>query len=156
LFQSLLARAATDPRLRVHSGASAAEIDQAEDALGVALPPEYREFLERFGHASLGHTHVNGLGGDPSTDVVRCTLEERAALREITGGSAWYEKIVVIAARGNADFHYLRPAEPYRGQVPVLCWDHELDERLIVAMSFAGWLDAILADPHYILPGPIH
>lgn len=65
------------PNLFTSPGASAVEIKQAEDKLGLAFSQEFKEYLEAYGQISFKNTEWMGLNSDDFCDVVLMTVEAR-------------------------------------------------------------------------------
>jgi len=76
---------ASDGDRHVGKGASEGTIHEAEEALGLRLPPSYSAFLRAFGHGGVGKVYVLGVCdsfdlADPSfPNVVGINLEARKA-----------------------------------------------------------------------------
>lgn len=92
LWQRLDADFAEFSICRAPEGANDAEIDAAEQELGMTFHPDYREFLRRYGSGSVGAYNVYGvrpnafMSGDWS--VVKVTKEYRRLGYE--GADEWY------------------------------------------------------------------
>ncbi len=54
-------------------GASMAQIEDAEKALGLSFAPDFRECLHEFGAISLGGHELTGFSADKNLDVVEVT-----------------------------------------------------------------------------------
>jgi antitoxin YobK len=115
-------------------------VPSAESALGVALPPSYRRFVERLGAGSIGPFEVYGLTSEPFDgpipDAVWATLTSRR------GPSQLPASMVVIGDDGMGGEYVLDTAKG--AEPPVELWyggastSGDLLER--VADSFGAFL----------------
>jgi len=110
------------------------EIELAEERLGVELPVSHKEFLERFGWASLEGLELYGLGEDVPAflDLVEVTLSERTDMR-----SRLPQRLVPLMNDGAGNHYCLYAMSRQQGECPVVYWDHDLGES---------------QDPHYVAP----
>ena len=116
----------------------------AEEALGHPLPGDLREFLLEID----GITDTYGTEFVWSTDGVlreNTAFRQDAQLRELY---APFDALVFFGENGGGDrFAFRRGPDPDDGQAPVLVWDHETDDRSVIAPSFARFLsDACASD----------
>jgi hypothetical protein len=120
---------------QVGQGASLESIEAAEEAIG-PFPSEYREFLSRFGYASVGPHEIYGLGSDlpQYLNVEFMTLTER---RDADG---FPSNGIVIFNDGGGNLHFLesnRDADRY----PVKVWYQEDPSDIeTVSEGFPAWL----------------
>jgi cell wall assembly regulator SMI1 len=121
-------------------GATPQEIELAEERLGVALPESHKEFLERFGWASLEGMELYGLGKDVPAylDLVEVTLSERTEMRPRLP-----KRLVPLMNDGAGNHYCLDAMFREQGECPVVYWDHNLRESQdpeYVALSLEAWL----------------
>lgn len=113
-------------------GASESEVQKAEIELGIRFPPDYREFLMRYGAAEVGPYPVYGLSKPACMgnvySVVDVTKEFRAAGVDATDD--WL--IVAEDLAGN----YIGIG---RDSV-VKVWDHDLGGTISLADSFEDFV----------------
>ena len=117
------------------AGATPTVIERAESTLGVAFPPELREYLSRLGWLTAEDLEVNGLGDDVPAhlDLVSVTLDERSAFQPSLA-----EHLVPLANDGAGNLYCL---DTFDGKI--VFRDHEsLDEPEpeVVAPSLGSWL----------------
>lgn len=135
-------------RQAIGQGASPAEIQQAECALGVQLPRTYKHFLACCGWCALHAELVFGLGADcpPEYDLIRHTTYMRKdwcvpvphPLVPIGGDLSGNEYCLEIDPRDN---------DPV--DCPIVLWDHDsFPDQIpdIVAPGFGEWLQAKLEE----------
>lgn len=120
-----------------YRAASKAEIQKAEDELGVAFPKDYRNFLLKYDGAV---PEENALGDDISVSVDRfisvAELSKRTSGVEGFPKNAW-----AVAECPSGDFIYIEKSSQY-----VFFWDHEIDKDRKIASSFGEFLKAL--KPH--------
>lgn len=98
------------------------EIRDAERELGVIFPPEYREFLARYGAALMSGYDIAGLSHeDPNTspmfdDVVRMTR----TLRDRHGKVAGLDNVIPISGDGMDVLFYLETKGEDSGKILAL------------------------------------
>ena len=100
------------------------EINNAERELGVRFPPEYREFLAKYGAALGPGYEIAGLaheGSDPDQpplwdNVVKATR----SLRDKNGKVGNYDDLIAISGDGMSITFYLRTKEDVQGSVLAL------------------------------------
>ncbi len=120
-------------------GASEAEIEAAEAALGVRFPPQFRAYLSEFGYLSIAHCEFNGLGaGVPEhVNLVRETLAEREMFRP-------YIPIHLLPLENNgAGDHFCIDLTAGLEDPPVVFWSHDEDESQTPEPEsdrFSSWL----------------
>ncbi len=106
---------------------SAAEIDAAEQQVGVKFTPDYREFLERYGGGMVGSLPVIGLRQaevmDPET-VVEITARFRA-----DGWEQTYEWVIISEDLAGNPIGLTEKGE-------VWVSDHDFGETVMVAPTF--------------------
>ena len=121
-------------------GASEANIQTAEEQLGIKLPDSYKDFLKEFGWGGAGHLEFFGLGSDVPAhlDLVMVTLEERSLYRPYM-----LTYLVPLLNDGFGNHYCLDTRHIESGDCPVVFWNHELDESQIpelVAENYEKWL----------------
>jgi hypothetical protein len=132
-------------------GATEAEVVDAESRIG-PLPSDFRQFLRKFGWATLGHYEIYGLGHDVPEylDLARMTLAERQEPSVPLRGT-----YVCIMNDGGGNLLCFDSDQVRAGTantVPLLLWDHELDVDQtpeVVAESFTSWLKSRLEEIRY-------
>ncbi len=67
--------------IKVFGGVSAAEIEKAENELGVRFAHEYKEYLAEFGTVMLEKVDLFGLNSSARLDVVKNTLRVRESIK---------------------------------------------------------------------------
>ena len=98
------------------------EINNGERELGVQFPPEYREFLAKYGAARIAGYQIAGLTHlDPDQppmwdSVVRATR----SLRDRHGKIGHYGDLIAISGDGMDNTFYLRTEEDVSGRVLAL------------------------------------
>lgn len=117
----------TSPVLLGGGPVSAAEIDAAEQQVGVKFTPDYREFLERYGGGMVGSLPVIGLRQaevmDPET-VVEITARFRA-----DGWEQTYEWVIISEDLAGNPIGLTEKGE-------VWVSDHDFGETVMVAPTF--------------------
>jgi SMI1-KNR4 cell-wall len=108
--------------LMVSGPSSEEEITNAERELGVRFPPEYREFLAKYGAARIAGYEIAGLTHqDPDQppmwdSVVRATR----SLRDSHGKVGNYDDLIAISGDGMDIIFYLRTKGDAAGKVLAL------------------------------------
>src|SRR5215475_7713711 len=108
--------------LTVSGPSTEEEINTAERELGVKFPPEYREFLAKYGAARIAGYQIAGLTHqDPDQpplwdSVVRATR----SLRDRHGKIGHYDDLIAISGDGMDITFYLRTKEDTSGRVLAL------------------------------------
>jgi len=139
-FDEVRVRLEGPSRKHFGHGASEAEIDHAEQALGVRFPRSYRCFLCRFGWGGVGYLEIFGLGADapPYLHVVNVTMRERTEMRPPL------PRYLVPIMNDGAGNHHCLDTRTFSGdECPVAFWNHELgilQEPRKIAGSFSDWL----------------
>jgi hypothetical protein len=112
-------------------------IADLEHALGVTLPPSYRQFLAHFGGFKLLGSSVSGiLDGQPLAKGTGSLYGDTQLFRRELGGP---EHLLVIQPDQEAPY-CLDTRKPDRnGEMPVVCY--ELDTKHVdrMAASFGEW-----------------
>jgi len=128
------------------SGASADEILDAEQKLGIQFIGSFRRFLERFGWIGVGPVEIYGIGTDvpKHLNLVEITLSERSEMRP-----ALRHEFIPVMNDGRGNLYCLDTAYRIDIEVPIVLWDHEQgsgQRPTKISKSFAEWLDAKLRD----------
>ena len=125
-LQQTLDRLRDLPMFNAERPATKQEILRIESELGVVLPAQYVEFLQRhgyagwFGHEILGIRPVDPETGQPSSvtyDCVTLTNEERDPNNPLGTSSLPPDHVVVAADGGGGNFVLFTVGSPYEGQV---------------------------------------
>ncbi len=119
--------------------ASKETILQVEQALGVAMPDDYRWFLQTYGSLHW-LDYIFGTEGsfDSGLNVVRVTRDERTEAYP-----AIPHHLIPIYNDGWGNHDCLDTARMESGRCPVVFWNHELDENHtpeLTKASFIEWL----------------
>lgn len=121
-------------KLEKYRAASKAEVQEAEDELGVAFPKDYRKFLLKYDGAV---PEENALGDDITVSVDRfvsvADLSKRTSGVEGFPKNAW-----AVAECPSGDFIYIE-----KSRQDVFFWDHEIDKDRKIASSFGEFLKAL-------------
>jgi hypothetical protein len=129
---------ALGPRLWRSVPASSQSVGQLENALGIRLPPSYKQFLLRFGAAAVGDSIVSGIvddnplcaeGGTLLGDTARLRAEQRLPRRYL-----------VVQPNEDAPhcFDTLGPA--HEGEFAVVCYEFHSGHAQNIASSFNEWM----------------
>ena len=143
-FPGLIAKILSFESRELGDGATGEEIAAAERSLGVRISGGYRQFLQRFGWASLAHLELYGLGGNvpPHLDLVRVTQSER---REAE--LHLRHELVPVMNDGAGNLYCIdTTAEP---EPSIVFWDHAAGcDQVpdVEAESFVQWLAQELDD----------
>jgi cell wall assembly regulator SMI1 len=128
--------------LEVGKGATKAEIEAAEQALGVSIRGDYRGFVQEYGWGGVGYIELYGLGDDvpPHLNLVDITQSERTEM-----SPCLRTELLPIMNDGGGNLYCLdtKPDGP-----KVVFWDHEdtADQAPVVdAPDFSAWLASKLA-----------
>ena len=78
-------------------GANASQITEAENALGVSFPADYREYLENFGAARFNGIELCGLNITGYMNVVEATMQEKSVNDKFPKGMYVIEDLGVDA-----------------------------------------------------------
>jgi SMI1-KNR4 cell-wall len=132
-YQDLLDRLRRIEDKECGTGASAAEINEAEGRLGLAFPPDYRRLLHDFGWIQVGPTEIFGLGkGIPRyLDVVEMTLAER---RDAT--PTLPSELLPVMNDGGGNLYCLNCND---ASAPLVIWDH-VSGSSALEIGFVDWL----------------
>jgi cell wall assembly regulator SMI1 len=124
------------------TGASEAEIESAQQSLGVTFPLALREYLRRFGHLEVGHFELYGLGAElpKYLQLVAMTVTER-----IESGCALPHELIPILNDGGGNLYCIdtRPS----GTGRVVLWVHTLgvdQEPEVHSASLLDWISGLL------------
>jgi SMI1 / KNR4 family (SUKH-1) len=113
--------------------AGASALDEAEEALGVSLPDDYRAFLGRHDGVRLEDNRLEPrrtpTGG---ADGLYSTAELTRARPP-----GFPDRLVPIGEAGGGDKIALDGAK-------VVLWEHETDDVVELAPSFGAWFDALV------------
>ena len=125
--------------------ASDETIDLVEQAIGVALPEDYKWFLRTYGSLYWPDQVLGTLGDfNYPGNVVRETQNERAEVYP-----AIPHHLIPIYNDGWGNHDCLNTAQIELGICPVVFWNHELDEDQIPDLtkpSFTEWLAWMVAE----------
>jgi hypothetical protein len=114
-------------------GASPAELQAAETALGLAFPAEFRDFLAEVGWADLGEFSLAGLGEDIPEDLHLVSVTESARQEGIS-------REFLPIADDHGEFFFLHAEN---GSVYLAAEGGVLRP---VVPSFLAWLEEVLLD----------
>jgi cell wall assembly regulator SMI1 len=124
------------------AGASADEVEAAQQALGVKFPTSYIAFLREFGWAEVAGDGIYGLGVDVPfhLDLLRMTRSERTE-----AGLHLPLHLVPLRNNGAGDHYCLDTQRLLEGECPVVFWSHDsVDGDAQVpddwAVGFIEWL----------------
>jgi cell wall assembly regulator SMI1 len=122
--------------------ASEAEIDGAQQALGVTFPQALREYLLRFGHLELGHFELYGLGTElpKYLQLVAMTVTER-----IESGCPLPHEFIPILNDGGGNLYCIGTQPSGAGRV--VLWVHTLgvdQDPEVHAASLLDWINDLL------------
>jgi hypothetical protein len=131
LAKSLRARL-EDLDAALGGGASEAEISAAQEALGVELPADFKNFLAEVGWVEVGDLSIAGLGQGVPEDLDLVPIARAAWEAKIPGD------LLPVADDGGGDFLFLELAG---GRMVYLA--NSVREEL--APSFSVWLEEELA-----------
>jgi cell wall assembly regulator SMI1 len=133
------------PSAHFGRGASAAEVADAEQMLGVSFPATLRSYLMEFGYLEIDSSEMYGLGaGVPSyLNLVKNTIDERTILHPNIP-----VRFLPLLNNGCGD-HYCVDMCSGTPDPPVVFWSHELGSDQtpqLVAKTFSEWLLDGLSD----------
>jgi hypothetical protein len=121
-----LDRLTTLPTFEAERPATAAEIRQIENDLGVILPAQYVEFLQRFGYAGwfgseiLGIRPIDRLTGRPSMVTPDCVSRTKK-MRQSSGplGTAHLprEQVIIATDGGGGNYVLFTVGSSHEGEV---------------------------------------
>lgn len=128
-------RALKDKSGRWLGPVSEADVVAAEKDLGIAFPPEYREFLLAYGSGLVGSHEIYGLGG--KRDAVPHLLWLVEDLK--SSGLNRRPELVPFHAEGDGDYSVVL-AEPIDGHATgdVVYWSPRRDEVLDLRPAYAS------------------
>lgn len=113
------------------------EVLDAERRLGCQFDPDYREFLLRFGGATVGSEHIHGLSPVESMDDEMWSV---VALTEHFRGDGWrgIEGWYICSMDGRGNPIGLKP------DGTVWCVDHDVGDCYLVSEMFEGFIEKCL------------
>ena len=136
-IQDIKRELADSPDRDLGSGVDEQAVLQAESALGVLFPPQYRRFLARFGSGFVSSEEFIGLGGPRHLDVAWLTIELRSRKKDFP------KSLIPIRADGFGNYDCLDSNNPTSdGEFPVVVWVHDggaNQHHRILAPSFDDW-----------------
>lgn len=124
-------------------GANAVQcVDAVMEALGVTGPQHLREYLRYAGQMSIGDTELLGWHrGVPShLDIIRINAAVHADL-----GEAIPLAHIIMATHDLGDYYCVEESGG------VYRWNHELDEREVLAESILEWLSGVIERQDWFL-----
>ncbi|HOF18852.1 MAG TPA: SMI1/KNR4 family protein [Phycisphaerae bacterium] len=128
--------------------ADAQTVRDAEKALRVSFPEDFKAFLSAVGWCSVGHLEFFGLGRDvpPHLDLVRVTEMERR-----TRHPSLRADLIPLMNDGAGNLPSLATAESNGESCPVVFWSHddpngENQEPMRIAPDYLTWLSRMLDD----------
>lgn len=127
-------------------GASEAEIAQAESAIGLKFPENFRHFISVFGWGGFGHIEIYGVGsGVP--DFLNLTVQVEIERNKMK--PHLFKYLIPLSNDGFGNHICLDTRGSDGVDCPVVFWNHELPEKQepeVEAESFAEWLTKIVAE----------
>lgn len=126
------------------TGATDAEIGEAENLLGTSIRGEYRRFLKDFGWGGVEHLELYGLGSDtpPHLQLVPVTRSEREEMNP-----RLRQYLIPVMNDGGGNLYCLNMS--FADEPPVVFWDHAEDANQSAetdAPDFVSWLNQLLDD----------
>lgn len=127
----------------IGTGAGEADIESAQQSLGVAFPVALREYLQHFGHLEVGHFELYGLGAElpKYLQLVAMTVSERTE-----SGCPLPHELVPILNDGGGNLYCIDTRSCEDGRV--VLWDHTLggDQKPAQhSASFFEWIGGLLS-----------
>jgi hypothetical protein len=117
---------------RIGEGVSEGRVTQAERALGVKFPADYRKFLTTCGWLDGSGAELSGLGdGHLIIDVDELTKQWRDSPQPIA-----HDRIVV-GVDGRGGYYWIKSGDT---KCVVMYWDHELEEDEVASPTLVTWL----------------
>ena len=111
-------------------------IAEAEQALGLTLPPSFRAFLRRWNGAGAYDSSIYGVGGEEGFDIVALNLR---GWRE-----GLPEHLLGFAATLTGEVYCFDTSAPASsGEYPVVVIDPDEGELAAVCASFREWLERL-------------
>lgn len=125
------------------TGVGEADIESAQQSLGVAFPVALREYLRLFGHLELGHFELYGLGAElpKYLQLVAMTVSERTE-----SGCPLPHELVPILNDGGGNLYCIDTRTCGAGRV--VLWDHTLgvdQEPEQQSASLLDWIGSLLS-----------
>lgn len=117
-------------------------IEEAERILALRFPPEYRQFLEKFGCGRIESEEIIGLGGPHHLDVVK--------LRSILSNrrNSLPANLLPLRADGGGNYDCLDArSRASNGEFRIVEWRHDAAAGAnpdVVSTSFLAWFESIL------------
>jgi cell wall assembly regulator SMI1 len=126
----------------IGKGANEADIERAEQSLGVRFPLALREYLKHFGHLEVGHFELYGIGAEVPNylELVAITVSERTE-----SGCPLPHELVPILNDGGGNLYCIDTRSCESGRV--VLWDHTLGvdpEPEQYSSSFFDWIGSLL------------
>jgi hypothetical protein len=144
-FQRLNDELAEFEPVEFSGGVSISAITEAEQAIGLKFGSEFREFLERFGTASISSQELLGLGGTSFLDVVTITRH----LRTPSTHSRFPDNFIPVRGDGYGNYDCLDTSYICQEKGPrVVYWLHDGGDSQdceVLSEGYGDWLFDILA-----------
>jgi len=130
---------ATYEDVDLRGGVDEAQVDEAEEALGCQLPPQYRSFLLICGCGGIGPEDFVGLGGPDHLNVVNLTSMLRKRQNALP------ENLLPLRGDGFGNYDCIDLLESTNnGECAIVQWNHEGGVPDVLAGSFDEWFESIL------------
>lgn len=147
-LEQTLERLTSLPKFQAERPATKDEIRQIETELGVVLPQQYIEFLQRFGHARWYGQMIYGIrptdsGGHPSTAISDCvsrTKKERQPSNPLGTAHLPPNHVVIATDGGGGNYVLFTAGSPYEGEVHYYNFEDQA-EPIEVWKTFQDYLD---------------
>lgn len=122
-------------------GTTEEEIREAESAIGMTFPPDFRWYLRDFGWARVGAWELFGTGHDVPAhlDLVRVIQSERTDMVPTLPTT-----LLPVANDGAGNLLCLDVGGGAKQEYPIVYRDHETGQSEMEAESFVEWLDRIV------------
>ncbi len=138
----ILARLRDSANVDVGPGASESDIADAEEAIGMRIPPAYRQFLKEFGWARIGHWEVFGIG-DHIPAYLSLQVLTQSERTEMTPSLPL--TLLPFANDGGGNLLCLDVGHDHPGREGrVVLRDHETGSLEDMVESFSSWLDRVI------------
>lgn len=121
---------------------SEAAIVELERALGIKMPPSYREFLARFGGLGLGDSFISGI--IDNQPLVEGTGYLHWDTQHYRNDYAMPIHLLVVQPDGEAPYCLDSSTPGPDGEFPVVCYELHSGHMERMAGSFREWLVASL------------
>ena len=127
--------------LTVGKGATEADVQEAQQGLGLLIQGDYRKFLLDFGWGGVGHFELYGLGADvPSfLNLLTITHSERTEM-----SPPLRRTLIPIMNDGGGNLYCL---DSTSAGPRVVFWDHEAGDAQVPAAeseNFSSWFAALI------------